>query len=112
MKLILIGITLILFSFSALADSKYAIQTSISQNGVLLGSPSLLVEPESEAGVAEEGKYKLSLTASKIKDGMVFVKTNLEVGDEKHAPSMLIDIGKETTLKIGEITFQILLKRI
>lgn len=112
MKSILIGIALNLFSFSALADSNFSIQTSISHNGVLLGSPSLMVDPESESGAAEQGKYKLLLTASIIKDGMVFVKTNLEVGEEIHTPSMLVEVGKEATLKMGETTFRILITKV
>ena len=68
MRSILVGITLILFSCSVIADPKFAIQTSISHNGVLLGSPSLIVDSESEAGAAEEGKYELSLSVLKFKE--------------------------------------------
>jgi len=78
----------------------------------LLGSPTLVLESGIASGASVEGSYALSITASSAGEGRAFLKTDLNVGSESHSPSMLVDLGKESKVTIGNTTLIVVVKKV
>ncbi len=103
---------LLLISTSAIAESHYVLKAEIMDQAELLGSPTLVLEPGIRAAAEVDGSYSLSVLVSPAEGGRAFLETVLEVGDESHKPSMMVDLGKEARVTIGSSTLIVLVSKV
>ena len=111
MKTIIAFVSL-LISSSVFAESRYVVKAEILDQAKLLGSPTLVLESGVASGASVEGSYSLSISASPAGNGRAFLKTELEVGTEAHSPSMMVDLGKESKVTIGNTTLIVVVKKV
>ena len=100
----IITIVFLLISTSVFAESDYVVKTEILNAKKSLGSPTLALESGVSSKVSVEGSYSLSLIVSPVGEKNALLKTELEVGEESHSPSMMVELGKETKVTINENT--------
>lgn len=104
---ILIALITILVTSPVFAESSYLVETKIFESNSLIGSPTLMVKPDVESGAGAEGSYNLSITASPRDKKRALIKTNLVIGDQVHSPSVLVELGKEAKVSLGQTTLLI-----
>ena len=100
----IITIVSLLLSATAFAGADYIVKTEVLKEQSSLGSPTVALESGVSAKVSVEGNYNLSLTVSPDGERNVFLKTQLEVGEESHNPSMMVELDKETKVTINDNT--------
>ena len=110
MKRLLPLIALLMFPILVQAKSIYFVKVEITNSEQLIGSPALLLEQGMESKISEEGRYKLSLSATPSGSDKVLIKTVLDLDNETLAPSMLVELGKETRVSLGETTLRFTVK--
>ncbi|HEX7763144.1 MAG TPA: hypothetical protein VF433_05990 [Cellvibrio sp.] len=98
---------------NAAQTDRYLVTTTISSNGAVLGKPALLVEPgtDSSAIVSGANGYELSLNISPEEKNAVLAKSSVKTSTGEAHPSLLLEIGKESTVKIGEIELRLLVTK-
>lgn len=102
---------LCLASFPLLAGDAYTIETEIIVDDVMVGSPTISVYSGTEAKVVTQGQYELLLTATAQEDDKVFISTSLTLDGEIVKPSLLVKLGQESSVSIGETTLKIVVQR-
>lgn len=110
MKLITTLVSLLFFSGPVLAELNYIAKVEILSGNKSIGAPTMLIKPGINVGAAVEGSYSLSIKALPAGEGLVFIETNLEVGEEKYTPAMTVEFGKEAKVSMGEISLIIIVK--
>lgn len=100
-------------SSPTLRDS-YAIDARVSSNGVLLGEPSLLVEPGTTAMVSVEGArgYQLALNvrpAAADRD-QALVEAELTTRDEELNSTLVVDLGEPATISVDDVDLVLLVR--
>ncbi|GAA6140183.1 hypothetical protein NBRC116583_39320 [Arenicella sp. 4NH20-0111] len=100
----IITIVSLLLSATAFAESDYVVKTEVLKEQSSLGSPTVVLESGVSSQVSVEGSYSLSLTVSPAGEKNAFLKTQLEVGEESHSPSMMVELDKETKVTINDNT--------
>ncbi len=107
----LVALLLYLVSFPLLADDTFVVETKITVGDLVLGSPTISVNAGTNAKVAAQGQYELSLIAIPQDDDQVFVSTNLIIDGKTVEPSFLLILGQESSVSIGETTLTIVVQR-
>jgi len=106
-----IALISLLVSSSVFAEPHYVVKAEILNQTELLGSPTLVVESGIASAASADGSYSLSIIASPSGEGHAFLKTELEVDGELHSPSMMVDLGKESKITIGNTTLIVIVKK-
>ena len=92
---ILAGGLLTCLSVTAEELNQYVVATTIIEDGVVLGAPTLIVTPDEETAVQVSGDlgYNLSLTLSPTAGGHVIVQPVI-MTHQQHQPFIFIRAGK------------------
>ena len=92
-----------LFGFITIsqANDNFTVNAKLYDNKELIGSPSLVVNPKKEASISIGNLYSFSLTLTPVDDSTVNLATELELGGERFAPSLVVELGQEATINIG-----------
>jgi hypothetical protein len=92
--------------FAAVAGDSFKVSATLSHKGVVFASPVLVVRDRALASVevAGENGYKLALTVSDIGDGKLSIKTNLDSSHGSISPSLIIQPGDLSTVRVGDIS--------
>ena len=89
------------FIFVAQANDKFTVNAKIFNDKKLVGSPILVVNSNKEASISVDDLYSFSLTLTPVDDSTVNLTTELELGEDHIAPSLVVELGKEATINIG-----------
>ena len=108
----LIGL-IALFGFITIAQANdsFIVSAKIYDNKNLIGSPTLVVEPNKEASFKVDDLYSFSLTLTPVDDSTVSLATELELGGEHIAPSLVVELGKEANINIGGKEFSVVVSK-
>ena len=101
MKKLIGFVALLGFVTIAQANDNFTVNAKLYDNKELIGSPSLVVNPNKEASISIGDLYSFSLTLTPVDDSTVNLATELELGGERVAPSLVVELGKEATINIG-----------
>lgn len=106
---ILTGGLLTCFSVTAEELNQYVVATTIIEDGVVLGTPTLRVIPDEKASVQVSGDqgYDLSLTLSPTTDDYVLVQPVIITRTNNISPSFLSELGKETHIRDSNLEFKV-----
>ena len=106
---ILAGGLLTCLSVTAEELNQYVVATTIIEDGVVLGAPTLIVTPDEETAVQVSGDqgYNLSLTLSPTADGHVLVQPVIVTSTNNSSPSFLSELGKETHVHDNNLEFKV-----
>lgn len=92
----------------------YAITAKVTQNGVVLGEPSMLVEPGTTATVSVDGAgaYNLALNVKPTitDDDRALVDAELRTREENVSSSMVVELGEPATISIDDVDLVILVE--
>lgn len=108
----IIALLLLMISSSAFAEPRYVVKADVLDEAKLLGSPTLVLESGIATSASVDGSYRLSIVVSPAAGGRAFLETVLEVGNETHSPSMMVDFGKESRITIGSSTLIVLVSKV
>ena len=89
------------FVVVAQANDKFTVNAKIFNDKKLIGSPTLVVNSSKEASISVDDLYSFSLTLTPVNDSTVNLATELELGEDHIAPSLVVELGKEATINIG-----------
>ena len=97
----------------AVASGDYLVTATVSSNGVVLGKPTLLVVSGVDASVQVSGEngYKLSLNITSSPNNTVLAKSFVKTSSGEINPSVLLEIGKESTVKSGSVELHLLVNK-
>ena len=87
------------------------VKLKIHENEELLGSPSIVVEENKQASISVENIYKVSLTVKEHKNNSVYVPFKLNIKGKEHAPSLVVELGKEASVKIGKMQLSVIVSK-
>ena len=92
-----------LFGFITIAQANdnFTVNAKFYDNKKLIGSPTLVVNPNKEASISIDDLYSFSLTLTPVDDSTVNLTTELELGGEHISPSLVVELGKEATVNVG-----------
>ena len=92
-----------LFGFITIAQAndKFIVNAKLYDNKELIGTPWIEVIPNNEASISISNLYSFSLTLTPVDDSTVNLATELELGGERVAPSLVVELGQEATINIG-----------
>ncbi len=98
----LIGLVALLgFVTTAQANDNFTINAKLYDDEKLIGSPTLVVNPNGEASISVGDLYIFSLTLTPVDGSIVNLATELKLGGERIAPTLSVELGKEATINIG-----------
>ena len=100
-------------SLFAAEKPDYLVTATVYSKGVVLGKPSLLVVSgvESSVQVSGENGYKLSLNVTSSPNNTVLAKSIVKTSSGEINPSLLLEVGKESTVKSGEVELHLLVNK-
>ncbi|WP_462163328.1 hypothetical protein [Pseudoalteromonas xiamenensis] len=108
----LIGLIALLgFASISKAGDSYVVNTKIYENKNLIGSPTLVINPNQEATVSVDNLYSFALKLTTANDSTVSLNTKLEVGGENISPSLVVELGKEASINIGGKEFSVVVNK-
>lgn len=92
----------------------YAISAKVTSNGVVLGEPSMLVEPGTTSTVAVDGAggYELELNVRPAVDDrdQAIVGVELEAGREEISSTLVVELGKPATVSVDDVDLVLLVR--
>ena len=106
---ILAGGLLTCLSVTAEELNQYVVAATIIEDGVVLGTPTLMVTPDEKTAVQVSGDqgYNLSLTLSPTAEGHVLVQPVIVTRTNNISPSFLSELGKETHVRDNNLEFKV-----
>lgn len=111
MRVTPVALLLYLVSIPLLADDAFFVEANITVGDMTLGSPVVSVNAGTEAKVAVQGQYELSLIATPQKDEQVYVSTNLTIDGKTIEPSFLLKPGQKSKVSVGKTSLTIVVQR-
>ena len=109
MKALLVSLILTLISLPTLAESTLRANATISTAGELVGSAALLMKSGEAVSRSVDGAYELSVIAVPTEEGLIQVTGDLHLPHESHPLSMLVEPAKESSVRMSDTTFRILI---
>jgi hypothetical protein len=109
-KLIGLGALFGFITFAQASDN-FTVKAKIYDNNKLVSAPTFMVDPNKEASISIDDLYTFSITLTPVDDSTVGLATELELGGERIAPSLVVELGKEATINIGGKEFSVLVNK-
>jgi hypothetical protein len=111
--LFVIAVSSFMPSAFATTNGDYLVTATVTSNGVVLGKPTLLVVSGVDASVQVSGAsgYTLILNVTSSANNTVLAKSLVETATGEINPSLLLEIGKETTVKSGAVELHLLVNK-
>jgi hypothetical protein len=100
------------FVVVAQANDKFTVNAKIFNDKKLIGSPILVVNSSKEASISVDDLYSFSLTLTPVNDSTVNLATELELGEDYIAPSLVVELGKEATINIGDKELSVIVNKL
>jgi hypothetical protein len=92
----------------------YAIDARVSQNGVVLGEPSVLVEPGTTATVSVNGAggydLELSVRPSVSDSDQALVEAELRTLGESVTSQVVVELGEPATISVDDVDLVLLVR--
>ena len=110
MRPFMVLVSFLIFSIQVFAEPNYVIEAEILNGDKVMATPKMIVESGVSASAAVEGSYALTLNATAVKQDIAFIKTKLEIGEIKHTPSMMVELGKKAKVSIGDHSLVLFVK--
>ena len=112
-SLFMLAVSSFIPSSFAATDGDYLVTATVSSNGVVLGKPTLLVVSGVDSAVQVSGKsgYKLSLNVTPLPNNTVLAKSFVKTSSGEINPSVLLEVGKESTVKSGSVELHLLVNK-
>lgn len=99
---------------SAPRQQSYAISAKVSANGVVLGEPSMLVEPGTTSTISVDGAggYELELNVRPAIDDadQAIVGVELDAGNEQIDSTLVVELGKPATVSVDDVDLVLLVR--
>ncbi len=110
MKKILLTLSAVAYATSLFGADAYMIETVISKDKKVIGSPSLIA-PFKQAGVAQSNskgnKYELLMEVDEEKNGIVTIYTNLTLNGKFHKQKAKIPLKEKVNINMGDVQLNV-----
>lgn len=95
----------------AYADDAYLVEAKIYNEENLIGSPTLALK-SSDAALIQDGEhYTLELSLIPTDETTAKLSATLTVNGEKISPSLLVELGKASTVKLGDLGLSVVVRK-
>jgi hypothetical protein len=105
-------LTLLMLTSNTYAADDYVVRTKIFDGENLVASPAMQIAAKQETTATVSGSYDLKLSIEPAGENTANVNTNLTIGSEHLAPSMLVEYDKESTITIKGKSISILVSKL
>ena len=93
------------------AGGKYTVISKIYNDGKMIGSPTLFVDPNKETSISISDLYSYTLTVNPVNETSVIVLAYLNTGAQELSPELAVEIGKEASIEVGDQKLSVLVNK-